>query len=114
MGSRPRHGLFEVVKLLATCGADLTLADEAKATPYDWALQGLSFLSERYERLVGALFPLVPALFRSEIPDFRGDSGLRTYEAILDFLMKKGAKVQGELLGPLERCPYPSSRGPAS
>ncbi|CAK9021274.1 Ankyrin repeat domain-containing protein 17 (Ankyrin repeat domain-containing protein FOE) (Gene trap ankyrin repeat protein) [Durusdinium trenchii] len=79
-----QKGQLEVVEVLATLGADLTLPDEALATPYDWALAGLSYLGERYA----------------------------TYEKILDLLTDRGAKVQGKSLGPLERCPYPSSRGP--
>lgn len=44
---------LQVVEVLATLGADLTLPDEALATPYDWALAGLSYLGERYATLGG-------------------------------------------------------------
>ncbi|CAJ1422090.1 unnamed protein product [Effrenium voratum] len=79
-----QRGHLEVVELLAEAKGDLVAADEGRATPYDWATAGLSFLGPQYE----------------------------TYEKILSVLMHNGAKVQGENLGPLDRCPYPSSRGP--
>ena len=81
-----QKGHLQVVKLLSTLGADVVCPDEAEATAYDWAMQGLSYLGEKYS----------------------------TYEDILELLQRKGAQVQGKNLGPMDRCPYPSSRGPAN
>ncbi|CAE7677938.1 TANC2, partial [Symbiodinium pilosum] len=81
-----QKGHLEVVEFLADFDADLTACDEGRATPYDWSVCGLSYISDKYE----------------------------TYEKICESLRKRGAKVQGANLGPLDRCPYPSSRGPAN
>mmetsp|Transcript_48508 Transcript_48508/g.100200 ORF Transcript_48508/g.100200 Transcript_48508/m.100200 type:complete len:195 (-) Transcript_48508:173-757(-) len=81
-----QKGRLKVVEFLADFDADLTSCDEGRATPYDWSVCGLSYIGDKYEE----------------------------YEKICDALQRRGAKVQGENLGPLERCPYPSSRGPAN
>ncbi|CAE8598004.1 unnamed protein product [Polarella glacialis] len=74
---------LEVVKLLVERRADLLSPDEGRATPYDWAVSGLSVLGTDYEKS----------------------------EQICNLLERHGAKVSGPCLGPLERCPYASSRG---
>ena len=51
VGCRLRKLGVEVVELLAEAKGDLVAADEGRATPYDWATAGLSFLGPQYERL---------------------------------------------------------------
>ena len=92
--------LEEVVEFLADFDADLTSCDEGRATPYDWSVCGLSYIGDKYEKLVCSVVMSFPSVFRllerpcaSVLAELLSSSETREYEKICDTLQRRGAKV---------------------
>ena len=92
--------LEEVVEFLADFDADLTSCDEGRATPYDWSVCGLSYIGDKYEKLVCSVatslfsaFPLQPIPCMSALAEVWSFVETREYEKICDALQRRGAKV---------------------